>query len=64
MATKTHLKESDNVCGRCKMLIRSRIPHECDPSICKVCDGNGYTWDKRGWGPCDACEGDGMTKWR
>lgn len=57
-----HLRSPDVMCIRCKMVIMTFIPHECDPSICYGCDGRGTQW-KRGWITCTDCGGNGKTKW-
>lgn len=56
---------------RCGMLVRAYIPHECDPDICRKCNGKGTIFKGRqkstgrwiGYDPCPVCEGTGETKW-
>jgi DnaJ-class molecular chaperone len=59
----------DYICPRCRMEVKSYIPHECDPSICVSCNGLGSIWVGRvqgvfiGQQPCKPCQGKGKTIW-
>lgn len=62
----THIIEQDRVCPRCRMVIQAYIPHECDPTICKTCDGRGTIFVGRapdrtwvGYNTCSTCSGTG-----
>jgi hypothetical protein len=56
-----HTRKNDYLCPRCKVIVMIGIPHECDPSICRVCDG--YKTDWRG-SQCPDCKGTGKTIWK
>jgi hypothetical protein len=53
-----HVADTDYTCQRCRMFVRARIPHECDPTICRKCNGTTTTWF-HGWVKCDNCAGTG-----
>jgi hypothetical protein len=60
-----HVAEVDYTCQRCKTFVHARIPHECDPSICPVCNGNKQAWAVGvGWDKCDRCGGTGRLDLR
>jgi hypothetical protein len=54
-----HIADVDYTCQRCRMFVRARIPHECDPRVCRGCNGTKTQW-KRGWVKCEACGGTGI----
>ena len=62
-----HANMQDSICPRCKMMVRTYIVHECDPSICLRCDGNGMEWVGRSEGvfvgqrQCLKCGGTGRV---
>lgn len=54
------------------MFVKAFIPHECDPSICRKCNGKGTIYKGRqkstgrwiGYDQCAGCEGTGKMIWR
>lgn len=66
---KKHKPLEDKTCPVCGERILAKIPHECDPAICKTCYGKGELWIGRknrawiGYERCPRCEGTGKTIW-
>lgn len=56
-----HVRKNDYLCPRCKVMVMTYIPHECDPSICFFCNGYGIDWKGD---TCEDCKGSGKTIWK
>jgi hypothetical protein len=64
-ASPHHTSDVDYTCRRCKLFVQAHIPHECDPRICRQCEGFKSVWlAGQGFVLCDRCQGKGMIDLR